>query len=74
MSTVNCMTKRVTDSQLHHAITRAENLRNLVDGLLTWGQIDGGQRAELAQAANALELAASCLRMNGPGRTVKIGF
>ena len=70
----NLITLAETFRRRQAAIVAADNLRNSIDSLLTWGQLTWEERGELTQAANAAELAAGCLRFIGPQRAVTIGF
>lgn len=56
------------------AFTKVVGASEEIDTLLTWETLTEEQRAQLTQAANALELARDCIRGNGPGASVSIGF
>ena len=70
----NLASNAETYNRTARAIVDCDNLRNAVDRLLTWSELDYETRAQFTQAANALDLASYCLRKVGPGKAVSIGF
>lgn len=64
------LTRTQTAQRIGAAITLADNLRESVDHLLTWGELTDSERGFFTRAANAADLAVYRLRLLEDGHKV----